>query len=233
MTATEVAGRPRGGSSSIDRPSYWWYVARARLLPAVLRAYTAAGGRVLDVGSADGPSVGWLPDRVPLDVDPRGLRRGGVCASADQLPFAASTFDVVTAFDVVEHFADDGRLLAELHRVLKPGGTLLISVPAYQWAWSEFDVRAGHHRRYTRRRIDGAVRAAGFSVQRATYAFMLTLPFFTLSRLWTKLGRGSAAVSALPASVERVLLGLTGVEERLLSRWDLPAGSSIFLAARS
>ena len=86
-----------------------------------------------------------------LDIDPRGLEPGGVCGSALALPFGDATFDVVCAFDVVEHCEPEALALAELARVLKPGGRLLISVPAYQWAWTEFDEENGHHRRYTRR----------------------------------------------------------------------------------
>ena len=106
--------------------------------------------------------------RVTLDLFPRGLTPGeGVCGSATALPFRDGAFEVVAAFDVVEHCADEALALAELVRVLAPGGRLLLSVPAYQWAWSDHDVRAGHHRRYTRPRLVAAVerrRAAGGTV---------------------------------------------------------------------
>lgn len=220
------------GSGSLHQPTYWWYRARERLLPAALAPSVRSTELVLDVGSADGPSAAWLPGRIPLDIDPRGLRPGGVCASADRLPFADGTFDVVSAFDVVEHFADDVGMLRELRRVLATGGSLLLSVPAYQWAWSPFDVRAGHHRRYTRRSIAGAVVKAGFEVERSTYAFMLTLPMFVLSRLLLRWGRGSATVTALPAAVETLLLALCRIEELVLRRWSVPAGSSVLVAAR-
>ena len=112
---------------------------------------------MLDVGSADGPSVGWLRAEhrnVTLDLFPEGLTPGeGVCGSATALPFADGSFDVVSAFDVVEHCEDEQLAIAELTRVLEPGGRMLLSVPAYQWAWSDHDVRAGHHRRYTRPRL--------------------------------------------------------------------------------
>ena len=222
---------PQAGSSSLDKPQYWWYQARGRLLPAVLSPSVGSTEHVLDVGSADGPSAAWLPGRICLDIDARGLKPGDVCASADQLPFADGTFDVVSAFDVVEHFADDVGLLTELRRVLRPGGTLLLSVPAYQWAWSAFDVRAGHHRRYTVRRLRRAVRTAGLHVDRATYVFFLTLPFFALSRFMVKTGRAAAEVPAVPGAVERVLLALCRIEEVLVRRLPLPAGSSVLLAA--
>ena len=86
-------------------------------------------GSLLDVGSADGPSVGWLtaPHKVSLDLDPRGLRPpGGVCGSLLALPFADGSFEVVSAFDVIEHCEPERDALLELHRVLEPGGRLLV-----------------------------------------------------------------------------------------------------------
>ena len=218
------------GSSSLDHPSYWWYAARTSLLETVLGPYVTPGARVLDVGSADGPSVAWLGDRVAVDIDIRGLRDGGVCASAEALPFADATFDIVSAFDVVEHCEHEHIALSEFRRVCKPGGLVLLSVPAYQWLWSGFDVRAGHHRRYTRRRLRRAAARAGLLERRATYAFAATLPFFVASRLLVKLSSSPATVQPLPALIERVLLALTRLDGRLLRRTNLPAGSSVFYA---
>lgn len=232
------------GSPSIAQPDYWWYRARADLLRAAVGRYVGRPAAVLDVGSADGPSVGWLAPgarRVAVDLDRRGLAPGDVCASAMRLPFADATFDVVAAFDVVEHCEPEAAALAELTRVLTPGGRLLVSVPAYQWAWSDFDVQNRHHRRYTRRRLVAAVEAQGLDVLRATYLFAGTFPFFAADRLRSRVLRdGSRESSAdgvprLPQTgptVEKVLLAAAGLDRRLLPRWDLPFGSSVVVAAR-
>jgi SAM-dependent methyltransferase len=186
MTEPDTA-TARGGSASIVQPDYWWYVARSDLLRIGLGDYVAKPRRVLDVGSADGPSVSWLRSHdglhVTMDIDPRGLAAGGVCGSALALPFADASFDVVGAFDVLEHCEPEDVALRELARVLSPGGRLLLSVPAYKWAWSDFDDANGHHRRYTRRRAERAVRAAGLEVVRSTYAFAGVFPFFAAQRL--------------------------------------------------
>jgi SAM-dependent methyltransferase len=234
------------GSPSIAAPSYWWYQARSDLLEVVMSPYLDSPQRSLDVGSADGPSVGWMRsqgERVALDLDPRGLAPGDVCGSVEQLPFADGSFDVVAAFDVIEHCPDERRALAEVARVLVPGGRLLMSVPAYTWAWTHHDVLNHHQRRYTRPRARAAVEGAGLEVLRATYAFAGTFPFFAADRLRTRLRERrlpdpdlrSDEVAPLPevgALVERVLLGASRIDRRLLRNRDLGFGSSVLVAAR-
>lgn len=229
----------QSGSSSIGQPDYWWYRARTDLLRAALGDFLGTPRRLLDVGSADGPSIAWMRgdhERFAIDLDPRGLTPGtGVCASALALPFADATFDVVGAFDVIEHCEPEARAIGELARVLTPGGLLLASVPAYQWAWSDHDVRAGHHRRYTRRRFVAAVEGAGFTVKRCTYGFAGVFPLFAAERLARRVRRGGGAASeGLPQVSrlqDRILTGLSAAEAWALRRHDLPFGSSIFLAA--
>ena len=155
-----------------------------------------------------------------------------------QLPFRDEVFDAVGAFDVVEHCEPEDRALAELRRVLVPGGRLLLSVPAYQWAWTDHDVRAGHHRRYTRPRLLDAVRRAGFTVERCTYGFAGVFPLFAAERAARRLrGRRPTAgetntLPRLPSRVEDALVSVSRVEARWLHSRDLPFGSSVFLAAR-
>ncbi len=118
-----------------------------------------------------------------------------------------------------------------------------MSVPAYQWAWTHFDDVNGHHRRYTRGRAVAALEAHGLQVQRATYAFMATFPLFAAERLYRRVreraagrhpGLDAGEVPPLPRVsplVHRVLVGLCGVDRRLLRRQDLPFGSSVLVVA--
>ncbi|MGH3385645.1 MAG: class I SAM-dependent methyltransferase [Nocardioidaceae bacterium] len=225
-------------SASIEQPGYWWYRARAELLRTILQPYVGEPARVLDVGSADGPSVDWMSgygQRVALDIDPSGLASGGVCGSAMALPFADESFDVVAAFDVIEHCEPEAQAVDELVRVLRPGGRLLVSVPAYQWAWTQFDVDAGHHRRYTRKRLERAIAAGGMTPERVTHAFAGTLPAFAAERLMRRLQRSpqpdSATLPEVSPVVEKVLMGLCALDVRVLKRRNLPFGSSVVLAA--
>lgn len=235
---------PHGGSPSIEQPDYWWYRLRSRLLRIVFEPHLGARERVLDVGSADGPSVGWLrgSTHVTVDIDPRGLEPGGVCASALALPFRSDSFDIVGAFDVIEHLEPESAAVGELVRVLRPGGRLLVAVPAYQWAWTDFDVQNGHHRRYTRRRIVAALEAAGMEVQRSTYAFASMFPLFAAERLGRKARAGvsrdqpaqAADIVEVPPTSpwqDRILMALGRIDAWLLRRTDLPFGSSVFVAA--
>ena len=231
-----------GGSPSIAAPDYWWYVVRGRLLETALRDGVDGASPALDLGSADGPSAAWFREAtgrtVALDIDPRGLAGDGVCGSALAMPFADATFEAVAAFDVIEHCDPEDAALAETYRVLRPGGRFLMSVPAYSWAWSDFDVANGHHRRYTRSRAVAAVERAGFRVDRATYGFASTFPAFAAERLVRKVTRrgahGPADVVDLPRAprvVNSALTRVSRVDEALLRRADLPFGSSVFVAA--
>jgi SAM-dependent methyltransferase len=235
---------PHGGSPSIEQPDYWWYRVRSGLLRIVFEPHLGVRERVLDVGSADGPSVGWLRGsvHVTVDIDPRGLEPGGVCASALALPFRDDSFDVVGAFDVIEHLDPESAAVAELTRVLRPGGRLLVAVPAYQWAWTDFDVQNGHHRRYTRGRTVAALEAAGLDVQRSTYAFASMFPIFAAERLTRRVvtlvrrdkQTEAADIVEVPQTTawqDRILMTLGRIDAWLLGRVDLPFGSSVFAVA--
>lgn len=228
------------GSASLEQPDYWWHRARSELLHTALGGYLARPSLLVDVGSADGPSVQWMRTadrRVSVDLNPRGLQVGsGVCASVTSLPFDDATFDVVAAFDVIEHCASETEAISELDRVLRPGGRLLVSVPAYQWAWSNHDIHAGHYRRYTRPRIVHLIEGAGLTMQRATYAFTSVFPFFVLERALRRIKErrgvtGEPRLSPVSPTVDRILTGLCRVDQRLLRVTDLPFGSSVFAAA--
>ena len=235
----EAERRAQTGSASITQRDYWWYRARAQLLEVALGDHLGSPKQLLDVGSADGPSVEWMSGehrRTTIDVDPRGLKPGeGVCASALQLPFADETFDVVGAFDVLEHCEPEAQAVTELSRVLRPGGRLLMSVPAYQWAWTDHDEQAGHYRRYTRRRLVRAIEGGGLVVERATYGFCGVFPFFAAERIVRRVRKPAPShdkqLPQVSPAMDRVLMGLTKAESKLIGRSNLPFGSSVFLAA--
>jgi SAM-dependent methyltransferase len=212
----------------------------------LIERFDAESTHALDVGSANGPGNFWAGRAAnvrSVDPDPRGLPAGGVCARLPELPFADESFDVVTAFDVIEHCESESDAVREVFRVLRPGGLFLMSVPAYQWAWTDFDVANGHHRRYTRGRAVSALSGNGFRVLRSTHAFSAVFPAFAAQRLGARLkeglrrgGRLDGPVDVVPVTpvspvVERLLLRLCQVDERVLRRHDLSFGSSVLVAA--
>lgn len=229
--STARPAQPRSGS--VQDPDYWWYRVRAQLLEQFFAPHVAQGATCVDVGSADGPSVGWLRERthlVAVDVDHEALRPGGVCASALAMPFADGSVDIVSALDVIEHFPVERNVVGEFRRVLKPGGTLLVTVPAYQWAWSAFDETAGHYRRYTVRRLRQALRAGGFEPVRTSYAFAGTFPVFAADRLatrWLRRPPERPGSSRLSPRMERALVAMSALDRSVLPHRDLPFGSSV------
>jgi hypothetical protein len=114
-----------------------------------------------------------------------------------------------------------------------------VDAPAYSWVWTRFEELSGHYRRYTRRRAVNAVRAAGLTVERATYVFMSVFPIFAADRLRTRQRertpeKPDSDVATLPQVspvVERTLMALSRLDQRLLQRRNLPVGSSVVVAA--
>lgn len=234
------------GSPSIHNPDYWWFTARSKILENALTAYVNSTDKVLDVGSADGPSAAWLKakaDTISMDMDPRGLDEHGVVGSVMDIPFADATFDVVSAFDVIEHCSDEALALAEVNRVLKPGGLFLMSVPAYEWAWTSHDTLNDHHRRYNKVRVRRALLQADLEIVRATYFFASVFPFFAADRLRTrvkerrspfvKLATGETPpLPTVKPAVSRLLTNLSKIDETLIGARDLPFGSSVLAVGR-
>jgi SAM-dependent methyltransferase len=138
--------------------THWWYRERRHLLARQIR--TMRPGRALDIGAAAGGNTrvlrehGW--DATALEYNEDGARiareRGLPVVRADalKLPFPDAGFDLVVAYDVLEHIDDDGGAVEEICRVLRPGATALVAVPADPRLWSAHDEAVGHVRRYTR-----------------------------------------------------------------------------------
>lgn len=230
---------------------HWWFVGRRRILLAILKRYLGAGGtngrKILDVGCGTGTMLTHLARfgearGVDMDVEAvgychdRGLEQVTQSA-ADSLPFDKDTFDLVTALDVVEHIDDDLGALREMRRVIKPGGLLLLTVPAYAFLWGRQDDINLHKRRYVARELRGRLQAAGFEVKRLTYMNSILFPAIAAIRLVRhilpeppKLESDFAFPAPQPLNV--VLSVVFGSERYVLTRFDIPFGVSIMALAR-
>ncbi len=226
--------------------SHWWYEGRRALVQEVLSGL--ARGVIVDVGCGTGDnlplfdrlsgraSIGFELSRYAVrraPMGPGGGTRVGV-AVAEQLPVASGVADVVTSMDVIEHLDDDVAALREYRRVLRPGGRLLLTVPAYPSLWSEHDDWAAHRRRYRTASLVAAVTAAGLEVDRTThFNSFLVPPAFVLRRTpLRRLVHGQQdEVGASSPLVAQVMAGLAGVERRWARRLTVPMGLSILALA--
>ncbi len=158
------------------------------------------------------------------------------CAPADALPFADAQYDLLTLLDVIEHIDDDRAALVESRRVLKPGGTVLIMVPAYTWMWGRQDEIAHHKRRYTRPRLVSLLADSGFEVLRATYFNTLLFPPIAAIRLARRVIGDDAETSdfelSRPGPLNTLLARAFSFEARLLDRVRFPFGVSVLVIAR-
>lgn len=225
---------------------HFWFVSRRRIFTQVLdRELPEHDARqVLEIGCGAGGMLAMLKPYGTvsgLDIDreylefcrERGFARV-LCGSGYELPFADASFDLVCLFDTLEHIPEEVQALREVARVLKPGGRLLISVPAYQWLWSQNDRIAHHCRRYTRARLQQAVEQAGLTVRRTSYFNTLLLPLIVpavlLQRLREKLGwlpDGYNNMSVpLPKWLNWLFCTAMSSERWLLSLCNLPLGHS-------
>src|SRR4051812_15847534 len=164
--------------------THWWFAGRRRIISFFLNDIVSKLGvknpRILDVGCGTGANLELLNrygDAEGVDISDdalefcreRGLKRVHR-GPAEQLPFADCQFDIVTALDVVEHLDDDVAGLREMYRVLRPGGRALLFVPAFMFLWGVQDDISHHRRRYSGQQIKSSVRAAGFEIERFTFA---------------------------------------------------------------
>src|SRR5438067_13404967 len=154
---------------------HWWYRGRRRVLGAVLdRIDLPTDGRVLDAGCGSGRTLDELarygvPHGMELNhlgVSAARARGHDVCEGRlEAIPYEEARFDLVTCLDVIEHTDDDVASLRELRRVTRPGGRLVVTVPAHPALWSQHDEVNGHRRRYTRGTLRRAAEAAGWRVE--------------------------------------------------------------------
>jgi SAM-dependent methyltransferase len=214
---------------------HWWYAERRSILARELRRLPAPG-RALDIGAAGGGNTrvllghGWQP--VALEYAPTAAqiaRERGidvVRADARELPVRTGSMDLVTAFDILEHIEEDYLAAAEITRVLRPGGTALIAVPADMALWSAHDTAVGHVRRYTRGTLADVIVKGGLVIEEMWSWNVLLRPVASLRR---KSSRGSDLGKVNPLLNTSLKAIVTA--ERYLPVKSLP-GVSLFLRAR-
>ena len=237
---------------AVEDESFWFRHRNAVITDTVRRF--PPPGFIADVGAGNGfVSLGLQRagyETLVIEPGPAGIRNARsrglaplVRATLQDAGFLPGSLPAAGLFDVLEHIEDDEGALRLLHSLIAPGGRLYLSVPAFDWLWSSEDDLAGHHHRYTVRRLSARVRAAGFEPEYATYVFApLPLPILFLRSIPSRLGyrptleadRAAAELQPGDSIGVRAIERLLGLERSMIRRGlHIPIGSSCLLVARA
>jgi len=230
---------------------HWWYIGRRRIIESFvkricdeIRSEGTAEVRILDIGCGTGgnlESISKFGKAEGVDISSEAVdfcRARGFNnvreGAAETLPYASESFDLVTGLDVVEHLDDDVAGLREMRRVLRPGGRMLLFVPAFMFLWGVQDDVSHHRRRYAMSELMKKLQQADMKVERASYANIAFFGPILLGRLFMRL------TGIRPASENNINIGafnglfggIFGAESWWLNKFSLPFGVSILCVAK-
>ena len=226
---------------------HWWFRGRRRVLIDALRTVVisrSSSPQILDYGCGTGgnsPAYAQLGSVVGVEPDPTAVRlafqRGWAryCRGAGtELPFKDAVFDVVMASDVLEHIQNDVAAAGEIARVLRPGGTAIITVPAHPWLFSEHDAALHHCRRYSKTSFRDLLDSSGMKIRRISYWNTALFPVICVHRLLTTsqtLKKPRSDTTSSPRIINEALTGLLLAEAAVLRYAPLPWGVSLLAVA--
>ena len=224
---------------------HWWYRARRRILAELVRreARPPKDARILEIGCGTGHNLSMLAgfghvDGLELDDEMRALseKRLGRKIMRSPLPELSEvkdkSYDLIGAFDVIEHIDDDVAAVAAIATKLKPGGKFMMTVPAHPWMWTAHDVANHHKRRYSKRALKALIDGSPLKLDRIGYFNSLLFPVAVAERAVSKLrGKDDGNVSLPPAPLNSALEAVFGAERYLVGRLPLPPGLSLFAVA--
>lgn len=244
--------------------THWWFRGRREIFTRLLAPFENRALSILDIGFGTGAMLTFLQRYghvTGMDMSVDAIRFARTRCDAPMLlgditalPVETAAMDLVTAFDIVEHVPDDRAAFAELARVCRPGGHMLVTVPAFQFLWGNQDVVSHHQRRYTLGELETHVRNAGFVPRRLSYFNAILFPAVAAVRVARRLrgelvgalpSRASTAhgerrargevksdfTMTKPGFVNDTLTRVFAAEGRWLARWRLPVGVSIVCLA--
>lgn len=228
---------------------HWWFRGRRAIFTRLLAPFLDGSRerRILDIGFGTGAMLTFLSrygSVVGMDMSAEAIRfartrcaRPMLLGDITHVPLGNASIDLVTAFDIVEHVDDDAAALAELARICRPGGHVLLTVPAFQLLWGNQDVISHHLRRYRLAELEQRVRAAGFAPRRLSYFNTLLFPAVAAVRVARRLlGEPKGEIKSdftmtKPGLVNDTLARVLAAEGRWLTRWRLPVGVSLVCLA--
>ncbi len=224
---------------------HWWYRARRHVLAALIRrlARPPTNANILEIGCGTGHNLAMLSgfgkvDALELDEEVRSVaeQRLGRQVMSAPLPELAGVperhYDLIGAFDVIEHIDDDQAALRSVASRLKPGGKLILTVPAHQWMWSAHDIVNHHKRRYSKRGLRRLIEGSPLRLEAIGYFNSLLFPVAVAERLSSKIrGKDEADLSVPAAPLNAALERVFTAERHLVGRLPLPPGLSLFAVA--
>jgi SAM-dependent methyltransferase len=232
--------------------NHWWFIGRRKIFFTLLdQCFDEKGGmRILDVGCGPGEMIQPLSKYgkvFALDFSLNALEyclergyRFLIDGDATRLPVKNGTFDVISLFDTIEHIDNDTATLKECHRLLEDKGLIIITVPAYNFLYSNNDRAAHHKRRYTTSGIRRKVESVGFRVIKLTYINTWLFPIIVCALFFIKLKEALFPVSnpdktnisfPIPKPLNTVLTTIFCSESYLLKRISFPVGHSLICIA--
>jgi SAM-dependent methyltransferase len=221
---------------------HWWYCARRDVVAALIRRVVRppANAAILEIGCGTGHNFPMLSqfghvEALELDDQARAIaeKRLGRSIMSAPLPELAGVpqrhYDLIGAFDVIEHIDDDAASIASIAERLKPGGKFVMTVPAHQWMWSAHDTVNHHKRRYSKRGLSQLIGRSPLKLDAVGYLNSLLFPVAIAERMASKaLGKDGGDLALPPAPLNAALKHTFAAERHLIGRVPLPPGLSLF-----
>jgi 2-polyprenyl-3-methyl-5-hydroxy-6-metoxy-1,4-benzoquinol methylase len=229
---------------SDSEESFWWYRVRRQIIADTVQRFVATGSMLLDFGAGHGATASRLCELgyrvVVTDNSEEALHacseRGLETIAPEELATGGYAFDAVLACDVLEHVADDEAVIRLLRNALRPGGLILVTVPAFEFLWSGEDYVSEHVRRYNWRGLARLLDGAGFERMWQSHFNAILFAPVACTILWKRLMKPrdmySSNVRPLPPWLDYVLGRLFALELHLLGWLRFPLGTSLIAVSR-
>lgn len=229
----------------------WWHRARREIIIDTItkKIENYDKKKLLDIGCGSGELLSYISKYVPncIGLEPYEYPDKKYNNIFNQPIFnnnlKDNSFDIITFFNVMEHIEDENKFLNEVKRLINKlenefksnndsllihsGGYILITVPAYQWLWTNFDVICKHYRRYNIKRLKKILLDNGFVIEKISYFNFLLFPAFALVRIFDKIFNKTRTDYGKQGIVNTILYKIFSIEKYLLRKINLPFGSSI------
>ena len=230
--------------------NHWWFKARANILCSLVKRFSKKMGsrnlKILNVGVATGQTTRMLEQfgtvtSLEFDEDCCHYLKNiadidVIQGSVTNLPFQDDSYDLVCAFDVIEHVEDDKKAIEEISRVLIPSGSVMLTVPAYMFLWSEHDKINQHFRRYTSKNLKSLARAR-FNIRYSSYFNFILFPLISIARIYGKVtgfrktkekgARSDFDFYNNSGLLNKLFYSIFNLEKGIIGKMNIPFGVSI------